>query len=159
MKTKGEIVRVAIADAKTAKNPDQLFTVVGSCIAIMLFDKINKIGGMIHIMLGYSKGRDDNICKYVDTGVPFLLQMLQKNGAVRRRIQGAKIAGGAILLGKSDDFNIAEENLSATHGVLRKHGIQVIASDCGGNLSRRISFDLSTGKVRVESQNGYFKIL
>lgn len=159
MKTHGEIIRVAIADAKIGKEPDQLFTVVGSCIAIMLYDKVKKIGGMIHIMLGYAKGREDNVCKYVDTGIPFLLQLLQQRGAVRHRIKGAKIAGGAILLAKTDDYNIATENLSATHRVLQQHGIQVIASDCGGNISRRITFDLSTGEVHVESQNGYLKKL
>ena len=159
MEKEGRLIRVGIADLGIGKADDQLFTVVGSCIAIMLYDKVKQIGGMIHIMLGHSKGRTDNICKYVDSGVPFLLQTLVKNGAVRNRIQGAKIAGGAILLTKSDEHNIAKGNLTATHKVLLSHGIQVIRSDCGGDFSRRITFDITTGKVRIESHNRHLIIL
>ncbi len=155
----GKIIRVAIADLGIAKANDQLFTVVGSCIAIMLYDKVKHIGGMLHIMLGYSKERKDNICKYADSGIPYLIQCLVKSGAGRHRIQGAKIAGGAILLGKSDEYNIAEENRVATHKVLQTSDIEVIASDCGGDFGRRITFDIATGRVKVESGNGYKKIL
>ena len=155
----GSIIRVAIADLGVGKKDDQLFTVVGSCIAIMLYDKVKQIGGMIHIMLGYSKGRKDNICKYVDSGIPVLLEKMMKKGASRKRILGAKISGGAILLAKKDEHNIARENLEATHQVLRQHGIQVIACDCGGDFGRRITFDVTSGRVEVESHNGYKKIL
>lgn len=153
------IIRVAIADLGVGAAKDQLFTVVGSCIAIMLYDKVKRIGGMVHIMLGYSKGRTDNICKYADTGIPMLVQSMVANGAARYRIQGAKIAGGAVLLAKQDEHNIAKENFEATHLVLKNLGIKVIASDCGGDFGRRISFDLATGRVEVESHSGHKKIL
>ncbi|MBU3917783.1 chemotaxis protein CheD [bacterium] len=155
----GKIIRVAIADLGVAKADDRLFTVVGSCIAIMLYDKVKRIGGMLHIMLGYSRQRQDNICKYADSGIPYLIDCLVKSGAGRQRIQGAKIAGGSVMLAKTDQHNIAVENRIATYNVLQKHDIKVIASDCGGDFGRRITFDTATGKVQIESRNGYLKTI
>lgn len=155
----GEIIRVSIGEANVGKAGEKLFTVVGSCVAVMLYDKVEKIGGMIHIMLGYSKGNQDNICKYADTGIPFLINMMIKKGAGRHRLMGAKISGGAELLMKSDTHNVSKGNVEAVKKILTEQQIKIIKSDCGASHGRRITFDIDSGKVTIESHNGLTKVL
>ena len=47
-----EIIKVGIADLKTCKSPDGVMTLgLGSCVGIAIRDPMNKIGGLVHIML------------------------------------------------------------------------------------------------------------
>ncbi|MGK0290576.1 MAG: chemotaxis protein CheD [bacterium] len=148
-----QIVRVPIGGIGIAKAGDKILTVVGSCVSIMLYDKKIKLGGMIHIMLGYHKGRIDNPTKYVDTGVPFLIQKMQEAGAGIHRLKAAKIAGGGEMFPSySPETNVAKNNVKATYDILAQHDIQVIAADCGRNKGRRVTFDIETAKVLVQEQ-------
>ena len=153
------MIRVSIADAQVGRDSDQIYTVVGSCIAVMLYDMKSRTGGMLHLMLDYHKGRQDNPCKYADSGIPYLIEQMVGRGARRGHLQGAKIAGGALMLQLGGEQNVARSNHAAVLQVLKTLGIQIIATDCGGSYSRRITFDTASGKVLVESQQGARKIL
>jgi len=49
------IIKVGMADLNVATNPEVLTTLgLGSCVGVCLYDSINKIAGMAHIMLPYS---------------------------------------------------------------------------------------------------------
>ena len=66
-----EIV-VNIADMKIAYRPNVLVTyALGSCVGVCLIDKVAGIGGMLHVMLPYSKDaiNIENKCKFADTGI------------------------------------------------------------------------------------------
>lgn len=147
------IVRVSIGDAKVASNGHILYTVLGSCIAVMLYDSQKKIGGMVHIMLGYSDGRKDGVDKYADTGIPHLIEMMRQKGASKDRLTSAKIAGGAQMFQMgSDILNVSRDNIKAVQEILNKLSLQVIATDCGGTAGRRVSFDTQNGKVSIQMQ-------
>ncbi|MGK5095157.1 chemotaxis protein CheD [Deltaproteobacteria bacterium TL4] len=149
----GQIIRVSIGGAEIGRKDDRLFTVVGSCVAIMLYDKKCQIGGMVHIMLGYANGRTDNPGKYADTGTRYLIQKMVKAGAANHRLTGAKIAGGGEMFENySKDLNVSASNVKAVHEVLAQHNIKIIAADCGGSSGRRITFDVGTGKVLIEAK-------
>ncbi len=45
------IVTVGVGDLKIAKSPKIIKTSLGSCIGVVLYDSINKIGGLLHLML------------------------------------------------------------------------------------------------------------
>ena len=48
----GEVIKVGMADLKTAKAPNTLTTLgLGSCIGLTLYDPVTKIGGLVHYML------------------------------------------------------------------------------------------------------------
>ena len=48
----GNVIKVGMADLKIAKSPDVLITLgLGSCIGLVLYDPVTKIGGMLHYML------------------------------------------------------------------------------------------------------------
>ncbi len=45
------IVTVGVGDLKIAKSPKIIKTSLGSCMGVVLYDSINKIGGLLHLML------------------------------------------------------------------------------------------------------------
>ena len=149
----GQVIRVPIAGSGVGQKGDTLFTVVGSCVAIMFYDKKHAVGGMIHVMLGYSKDRKDNPAKYADTGIPFLIRLMAQNGAGAHRLVGAKIAGGGEMFDVLNTENsVSRNNVRDVKEILEEHKIRVIAEDCGGKAGRRVTFDITTGQVVVEMQ-------
>jgi chemotaxis protein CheD len=76
--------------------------------------------------------------------------MLQSRGAAPAGLV-AKIAGGARMFGDGVFARIGEANSQAVLDALQSAGIRVAGCDVGGDAGRRISFDLATGEVTVES--------
>lgn len=48
-------------------------------------------------------------------------------------------------------FNIGKRNVLAIRNVLSRFGLDTIAEDVGGNISRSVSIEMNTGKVIVSS--------
>jgi len=144
-------VIVGIADFKIAKAPKVLKTNLGSCIAVCLYDPNRKVGGMLHFMLAKAAKGAEKIkrAKYADTGMEDLISVLKKEFGVSEKELVAKVFGGAKVI-KKITKKIGEENLAAVRDILKKYGIKIIASRTGGEKGYRISFDLNTGKVRVQ---------
>ncbi len=67
-----EVIKVGMADPNVCKAPDVITTLgLGSCIGLVLYDPVTKVGGMVHYMLPDStKVRNNsNIAKFGDTGI------------------------------------------------------------------------------------------
>jgi chemotaxis protein CheD len=146
-------VKVKIADLAVGSSPSILVTYgLGSCVAVMLYDPVSKIGGMNHFLLPTTQvgGRDDNPAKFSDMGIPLLIQRIKERGAKKERLV-AKVVGGANMFPSLTKNSIGKKNVDAAHEVLEANGIAVIASDTGGNWGRSIEFDLDTGVVTVRS--------
>ncbi|MEW6172052.1 MAG: chemotaxis protein CheD [Bacillota bacterium] len=148
-------IQVGIADYKVGKEPVVLTTLgLGSCVGVALYDPLNKIGGLLHVMLPRMDeyGKEGKPAKFADLGIPVLLKEVLKLGADRRLIQ-AKIAGGAQMFRGADNrfqLNIGERNVDVVRETLKKLGIRIIAEDVGGNKGRTMSLDTITGVVKLK---------
>jgi len=127
---------------------------LGSCIGISLYDRLKRVGGLVHIMLPENPGGKKTV-KYADTAIPFLISQLEKIGAQKRRLS-AKIVGGAAMF-KSESGNavmqIGERNIEAVKKYLRKERIDIEASDVGKDYGRSMYFYLDDGRVEIKSFN------
>jgi chemotaxis protein CheD len=130
---------------------------LGSCIAVCAYDRISKIGGMIHIVLPQHHTENPaEFSKFADTGVPLMLARLIQNGGIKDRLI-VKIAGGAQMTvspGTKDTFKTGEKNLVSILAVLERLGIGLSAADVGGNLGRTVKMHIATGTVTVKTVNG-----
>ncbi len=150
-----EKIIVGIADLKVSKEEGKIVTLgLGSCIGIVLHDRVNKITGMAHIMLPNSNQirQNSNPAKFADTGIIKLLSEMMAIGAERKNII-AKIAGGANMFSTSSNSNlkIGEKNYESTLKVLKALKIPVINEDCGKNYGRTLEVEVLTGKVTVKT--------
>lgn len=90
-----EIV-VNIVDMKIVYRLNVLVIYVfGFCVGVCLIDKVVGIGGMLYVMLLYSKDviNIENKCKFVDIGINEFIKFMENIGVNRIYIK-VKIVGG-----------------------------------------------------------------
>ncbi|MGM7720393.1 chemotaxis protein CheD [Metabacillus sp. Hm71] len=160
-----EIIKVGIADLNVVKAPNRIRTSgLGSCVGLVLFDKINDVAGLAHIMLPDSSLANKGIfnhAKYADTAIPQLINRLVAAGAKSRSLQ-AKMAGGAQMFqfqSVSDMMRIGPRNVEAIIDVLNLFHITLISSDVGGNSGRTIEFDPKTCELTIRTVNQGTKVI
>lgn len=154
-----EIIKIGMADLGVAKPPSRLRTTgLGSCVGVVLYDHVQKVAGMAHVMLPESsmaKGGEVSVGKYADTAIPHLIQLMQKEGACTRHMI-AKMAGGAQMfafLGSNDTMRIGPRNVEACKQALQAAQIKIVAEDTGGNCGRTIEFDTTSGVLHIRTVN------
>jgi len=150
-------ITVLVGDMKTGRNGDTLVThALGSCLGLMVFDPVAKVGGLLHAMLPLSSINPEkakgNPAMFVDTGVPLLFKSLYEMGAVKDRLM-VKAAGCGNPMGKNEIFKIGERNYTVLKKLLWKNNILLKAESVGGTASRTIHFEVESGVVLL-SCNG-----
>ncbi len=145
---------VRVSQLKVARNPAILASrALGSCVAIVLYDAVAKVGGLAHIMLPDSRQGSARTgeARFANTAVKAMLRRLARLGAARRRIT-AKIVGGANMfpsLSPSGQVNVGERNVAAVKRELEVSGIRLVAEDTGDSYGRSVEFFTATGIVKV----------
>ena len=144
-----------VADYAVGKGGGVLSTIgLGSCVAIAIYDKQARVGGMAHVLLpseGLSRDTD-NRATCPGTAVPLLREEMKKLGA--RGPFTAKIAGGSSMFGAllpSGGINMGERNVLSSRQALSDAGIPLAAQDVGGDYGRSVYFHLDDGRMLVRS--------
>ncbi len=139
----------------SSQKEDSIITyALGSCLGITVYDPISLCGGMLHVMLPTSTidpaKAAENPSMFVDTGVPKLFLECYRLGGKKGRLI-VKAAGGACSGGNEDDdyFQIGKRNFVTLRKLLWKNGVLLKTYDVGGNQSRTMTLDLSTGEVSL----------
>jgi len=157
------VLRVKSADVKTAKSPWILETLaIGSCVAVSLYDPLQKIGGLCHSLLPEPNSEDEPLsAKFTSDALEIMVDELKKEGVSPERLQ-AKIIGGANLfdvLAENDELCMGKRNVKAARTTLDKLGITVAGEDVGGACGRSMAFHTDTGIVRIRSIDSMEKVL
>ena len=129
---------------------------LGSCVAICLYDPQVSVAGMIHALLPEAPKRNGvHIVegKFVDRGLPLLLDEIEALGARRRRLK-VRLCGGANMLiapGFDGTPNIGERNIAMAESMLSVIGLKIQAQATGGNAGRTVKMWVSDGQVTVKT--------
>ncbi|MBI4408636.1 MAG: chemotaxis protein CheD [Gemmatimonadetes bacterium] len=151
----GRVV-VKVGDLKIAGAGATLVTVgVGSCVAIALYDREARLGGLAHVLLpDPSNGRENAPPgRFASTAVAGLLRLMEEEGARRARMF-ARLAGGASMfesLLSDGGRTLGMRNVSAARAALERVSVQVTGEDVGGSHGRSIYFHLDDGRLVVSS--------
>ena len=138
---------IGIGDLVVARRPSPTFTtVLGSCIAVGLWDPSTGVGGLNHYLLAHSQGAATADLRYGDASNPALLSRVIEAGANPKRLK-AVIVGGANMIRAM--LPIGAENADFARDWLRQHRIHVVAEDVGGAHARRLSFTPSEGIYQI----------
>jgi len=146
---------VAVGDMKIGRAADTIVThALGSCLGLVVYDPVQKVGGLLHAMLPLSKinpaKAETNPYMFVDTGVPALFKALYEIGGHKSRMI-IKAAGCGNPLGKNEMFDIGERNYTVLKKLLWKNNILLETEDVGGTASRTLHFDINTGNTEISS--------
>lgn len=148
---------VRVAELAVASGEGALTALgLGSCIAIVLWDRSTRIGGMAHVLLPSPPPRSpvrQVPARYAQSAVPALLEAMLSAGASRGSVT-ARIAGGASMFANliaPGLIHTGERNVLATREALHASGIPVTGEWVGGDFGRTVVLDLATGTVTVSS--------
>lgn len=128
---------------------DVLSTVLGSCVAVCLYDMLARLGGMNHFLLAEPSVGVANDAHSLERFGAFAMEQLInemiKNGA-RRETMRAHVYGGGML--RPGMERIGTANRAFARNFLERDRILISHEDVGGNSARRVEFRVVSGQAR-----------
>jgi chemotaxis protein CheD len=134
--------------------PTQISTILGSCIAVCLYDEVEKIGGMNHYLLPLWNENGLQSPKYGNISIPRLIEGMENVGCSRKHIVAKIFGGGNVIDVSQEDMMIGRKNILIAKEILREHGIKIVAQDVGGTKGRRIMMQSDNGKILLKYTSG-----
>jgi chemotaxis protein CheD len=135
-----------------SREPCRVTTVLGSCVAVGVWDPTSGIGGVNHFLL--PQGSDPQSPRFGNVAVRTLIREVVAAGARRRSLQ-AKLFGGACVLrafkGLGTGPHLGQKNVEVARQILIDEGIPVAAEDVEGERGRKLIFQTHDGAAWVRS--------
>lgn len=129
---------------------------LGSCVGVVIVDPLNRVGGLLHVMLPVSSvaAQKAKLQPYLfaDTGVEKFTSMLVSMDADLSRC-ACVIAGGASVMTAGDAFKIGKQNAEAVTAKLSSCGIAICKSFLGGFTNRSLHLNLAECSLKVVMPN------
>ena len=133
--------------------PSTVSAILGSCLAVGLWDFSAGVGGLCHFLLPQWMGAGSaSSPRFGNFAVGELLRQVCEAGAARQRLF-AKIFGGASVLERGPEFEparIGRRNVELARSLLADAGIPILAEDVGGNRGRKLMFQTHDGNAWVK---------
>lgn len=151
-----ETFMVGLGELRVSRDPQAVLVAygLGSCVGVCAYDPMSRVAGLLHAMLPESNGSaGSRMTKFVDTGIPLLLEEMSRQGAPRQRLI-LKVAGGARILdlpGFNRMFDVGARNIAMTLEVIKQQGLRLAATDTGGTVGRTVKVFVETGRVMVKT--------
>ena len=121
-------------------------TLLGSCVAVCIYDTKLGLGGMNHFLLP-SRMKDNNadidIVLAGDYAMEVLVNALLGKGAQKKRMVAKAFGGGAIV--NAIRMPIGQRNADFAREWLGRESIPLLASDFGGAWARKVICVPATG--------------
>jgi len=132
----------------TVRDAYTITTVLGSCVAVCLWDPVRSYGGMTHFILPQVVGNGLSSPRFGNVAIRLVLDGLRELGSRQSDLE-AKLFGGSSVQGAStgNALTLGGRNVAAAREALAEAGIRVVAEDVGGERGRKLFFDTGLGTV------------
>ena len=135
------------------KVPHKVTTILGSCVAVCLWDPTKNYGGINHYLLPFWNGEGLSSPRYGNISIPKLIEQMTRMGCRIESLK-AKVFGGASMQKNSVGLlNVGERNAVFAVEYLKEIKIPILSSDLGGNQGRKLIFNTETGGVLMKKLN------
>ena len=129
-------------------------TLLGSCVAVCIFDPVAKIAGMNHFMLpGRISSSDifaDRSARYGITAINELISSISQRGGVKGRFVSKIFGGGHMIDVENKSSTIPLDNIRLAKVMMEMEDIHIAKIDVGGNFTRKLLMDATNGKVYLK---------
>lgn len=137
--------------------PEQVGTLLGSCVAITVWHPFHHVGGMCHILLPERKRPDGAPLdgRYANEAVELFAKELKTRLIQPGSCQVKLFGGGNMFAGtKASRLDIGQRNIEAARQALARYGFMVMVEHVGGDIHRRLFLDLQSGDVWLATPKG-----
>ncbi len=125
--------------------PTTISTVLGSSMALTVYDRKQKIGGMNHFLYPYAASGTSSTAQYANVASMTLIRMMIQRGAKPGNLE-AQLFGGAWNQKYSKE-DIGSASLKVVRQILARKKIKIVSEDVGGELGRKIVFNTATCEI------------
>ncbi len=132
-------------------DPIVLSTLLGSCVAVCLYDPVERVLGMNHFLLPMRNPAGGALALASDAGryglwaMELLINGLLNHGARRQNLRAKAFGGGNVLniphSAQAPRLQIGAANAQFVRDFLHEDQIPLVAEDLGGDRGRQIFFD------------------
>ena len=129
--------------------PSVISTVLGTCIAVCLWDKHLKHAGMNHYVLPIWDGSGLPSPRFGNIAISKLIQEMEKVGSRKHNLIAKVFGGKEVGQDRESILNIGWRNAVLAVSELREAGIDILAIDVGGNFGRKILFNSENGVISL----------
>lgn len=139
-------------ECQASAGPLRLLTILGSCVAVCLYDPVRGVGGLNHFLLpGMAPVTEPNPLRWGQPSVTALFERVLALGANARFLE-AKLFGGAQIgqRPRAASFCIGDRNVDFARAELQRRGVVIRNQSVGGNRGRKIIMETHTGVVWVK---------
>lgn len=154
-----EVVEIRAGEYYATNGDEVISTLLGSCVAVCIFDPDHAAGGMNHFMLPAPCEKRplfaSEVGRYAMFAIERLVNEVLKRGAERNSLRAKVFGGASVLNSVASAVEIAEQNVLVAFEYLRSEGIPIVSSDTGGREGRRIFFFPKTGRVLLKRVGGH----
>lgn len=147
-----DLVSISIGEYYATYDTKIIYTLLGSCVAVCLFDTENKIGGMNHILM---PGRPnlqkyDASARYGVNAMELLINAMMKLGGNRKKFVAKTFGGASVIPAISKDRAVGQKVAQFVMDFLETEKIKIISRDFGGFQTRKVYFHTDTNEVYVK---------
>lgn len=128
--------------------PHLVTTVLGSCVAICLYDPILRFGGINHYMLPLWNGEGLASPKYGNIAIKKLIEQMIVYGSRKISLQAKVFGGGEVIETSISHFKIGERNITLAKEILEAEKIPILSSSLGGKLGRKIIYNTLLNEIQ-----------
>lgn len=131
--------------------PTVISTVLGSCVAVCLWDSARRIGGVNHYLLPKGAASNGAQLRYAVPAVESLIKKLLAIGGRPTDLRAKVFGGASIIAGPRTGPTLGAQNVEAGLRFLEELGIPVTASHTGGDRGMKLEFHTDTGEAWVKT--------
>ena len=134
------------------QKPHRITTVLGSCVAVCLWNQTAQLGGINHYLLPLWNGEGLPTPKYGNIAITKLVEKVRSYSSPGDKLI-AKVFGGASMWEKTDGLlAVGQRNIELAIEMLETLNIPVVGKDLGGNQGRKVIFNSGDGTVLMRRQ-------
>lgn len=135
--------RIYVATGRTL-----LWTVLDRGVAVCIWDRRVRRGGLAHFILPYTRDLADGSLLYGNAATTKLVAVMLESGCLRQDLVARVVGGGSDGTDPSG-ARLGLDNVKAALDTLARYGIATVSEAVGGTASRTLRFDVESGLVAI----------
>ncbi len=146
-----------------ASSNEEIWTILGSCISIVLHSPFRRISAINHAQLpapGFGEGcpptcprscglESASDKRYVTCSFELMLTGLRKLNVSPGELDVRLYGGAAMMALKVRGGSVGERNIAAAEKIAASHNLSFHFRDVGGNKPRKLLHNSGTGETRI----------
>ena len=130
--------------------PCDVTTILGSCVAVCLFDLQGRAGGVNHFLLPHNPASQARSARFGSVAIRELIDAVRAHGCRPADLRAHVFGGAGVVAGLADAWRpVGRQNVELAERMLADEGIPVMERDLGGTRGRRLHFRTDDGAAHV----------